>query len=71
MDYIKRDIEPTILEISKSYSALIITGLRQVGKTTTLCKLAEDGRSYVTLDDMEARRMAETDPELKKSRIAV
>jgi predicted AAA+ superfamily ATPase len=64
VDYIKRDIEPTILEISKSYSALIITGPRQVGKTTTLLKLAEDGRGYVTLDDMENRRMAQNDPEL-------
>ncbi|MDR1536837.1 MAG: ATP-binding protein [Clostridiales bacterium] len=64
MNYIKRDIEPTILEISKSFSALIITGPRQIGKTTTLLKLAEDGRNYVTLDDMEARRMAQTDPEL-------
>ena len=64
MNYIKRDIESTILEVSESYSAIIITGPRQVGKTTTLRKLAESNRTEVSLDDAEARRMAKTDPEL-------
>ncbi|GHV34722.1 ATPase [Clostridia bacterium] len=64
MDYIKRDIESTILEVSKSYSAMIITGPRQVGKTTMLQKIAESERTYVTLDDLEARRLAQTDPAL-------
>jgi len=52
------------LEISDSYSAVLITGPRQVGKTTTLHHLADSSRSYVTLDDLEARKMAQTDPEL-------
>lgn len=64
MGYIKRDIEATILEVSNSYQAIIITGPRQTGKTTTLQRLAESGRTYVTLDDIEARRVAQTDPEL-------
>jgi predicted AAA+ superfamily ATPase len=64
MDYIKRDIESTILEVSKSYAAVIITGPRQVGKTTTLRRLSKSGRTELTLDDAEARRMAKTDPEL-------
>ena len=64
MDYIRRDIEKTIIEASESYSALIVTGPRQVGKTTTLRRLAESNRAYVTLDDIEARRMAKDDPEL-------
>jgi predicted AAA+ superfamily ATPase len=55
MAYIKRDIESTILEVSKSYSAIILTGPRQVGKTTTLRKIAKAGRTYVTLDDADAR----------------
>ena len=41
MDYITRDIEPLILEVSKSYSAVILTGPRQVGKTTTLRRLLD------------------------------
>ncbi|GHU84958.1 hypothetical protein FACS1894198_1780 [Clostridia bacterium] len=36
MDYIKRDIEKIILEASESYAAILVTGPRQVGKTTTL-----------------------------------
>jgi len=64
MEYIKRDIESTILEVTKSYAALILTGPRQVGKTTTLRQLAAGGRTEVTLDDEEARRLAKHDPEL-------
>ena len=64
MEYIKRDIEAAILEASKSYASLIVTGPRQVGKTTTLRRLAGSGRTEITLDDAEARRLAKTDPEL-------
>ena len=64
MDYIKRDIEKIILESSQSYSAILVTGPRQVGKTTTLRHLIDGDRNYVTLDDLEARRMAQSDPEL-------
>lgn len=64
MDYIKRDIEKIILETSSYYSAILVTGPRQIGKTTTLRHLMDDKRNYVTLDDLEARKMAKTDPEL-------
>ena len=64
MEYIKRDIEETILEVSKSYGSLIITGPRQVGKSTTLRRISESNRTEVTMDDLEARRLAKTDPEL-------
>jgi predicted AAA+ superfamily ATPase len=64
MDYIKRDIEPILLNAAKSYSAVMITGARQVGKTTTLRRLLGEGRGFVSLDDKEKRRLAQTDPEL-------
>jgi predicted AAA+ superfamily ATPase len=64
MEYIKRDIDPLILEVSKSYSAVIITGPRQVGKTTTLRRLLGEGRRFVSLDNKENRQLAQTDPEL-------
>jgi len=64
MNYINRDIESTILEVSKSYASIIVTGPRQVGKTTTLRRLAESGRTEVSLDDAQARTLAKTDPEL-------
>lgn len=41
MEYIKRDIESTILDVSDYYAAVIVTGSCQVGKTTTLRHLAE------------------------------
>ena len=42
----------------------MVTGPRQVGKTTLLKHLADENRSYVTLDDPDIRRMAKTDPAL-------
>jgi len=64
MEYIERDIEPLVLDVSKSYSAVIITGPRQVGKTTTLRRLLGEGRRFVSLDNKENKRLAKTDPEL-------
>lgn len=62
MVYIKRDIEDKILSLSKEYSCVLITGPRQVGKTTVLRQLMTDDREYVTLDDMDERRLAKCDP---------
>ena len=64
MDYIRRDIDPLILEVAKSYAAVMLTGPRQVGKTTTLRSLLGEGRRFVSLDNKENRRLAQTDPEL-------
>lgn len=64
MNYIKRDLENKIISLSKEYSCLLITGPRQVGKTTVLRRLMTPERSYVTLDDFEERRMAKNDPAL-------
>ena len=41
MSYIARHMEQRILELSKSYSAILLTGPRQAGKTTMLRSLAE------------------------------
>lgn len=62
MKYIKRDLEDKILSLSNEYSCILITGPRQVGKTTVLKQLMSDDREYVTLDDLEERRLAKTDP---------
>ena len=44
---------------------MLVTGPRQVGKTTMLQRLMEGtGRSYVSLDDLNERNLAKTDPEL-------
>ncbi len=64
MSYIKRDIENKILSLSQEYACILITGPRQVGKTTVLRKLMSSDRNYVTLDDLEERKLAKTDPAL-------
>jgi len=62
--YIARDIEPVVLQASQEYPVVIVTGQRQVGKTTMLRKLMEGTqREYISLDDMDARALASNDPE--------
>ena len=48
--FIKRHIEEAIKRYSKMFGAVMLTGSRQVGKTTLL-KAVTDGRIYATLDD--------------------
>jgi predicted AAA+ superfamily ATPase len=62
--YISRAIEPAVLAIAKTFPVLLVTGPRQVGKTTLLKHIAEAGRNYVTLDDPLQRRLAVEEPEL-------
>lgn len=64
MAYIKRDMEEKILFLSQEYPCLLVTGPRQVGKTTVLRQLMTPDRNYVTLDDLEERRLAKEDPAL-------
>lgn len=63
-----RTLTPTIHQISQSFPVLLLTGARQVGKTTLLELCAADGtppaRGYVTLDDLDARSLAQRDPAL-------
>jgi len=61
---ITRTLQQKIHQISKSFPVLLVTGPRQVGKTTLLESCAEKERRYVTLDDMEQREIAKTDPAL-------
>ena len=63
--YIHRTLEQKIMDISRDYSCLLLIGPRQVGKTTMLEHLMEGSkRQKVTLDDVENRRLAQSDPAL-------
>lgn len=67
MNYLSRHMETLIERLSGSYSAILLTGPRQAGKTTMLQRLSEKeniGREYVTLDDLTEREMAKNDPAL-------
>ena len=65
MNYIKRNLENVVNQVTKEYPVVLVTGPRQVGKTTMLQKLMEGtDRGYVTLDDLNERSIAKNDPEL-------
>ena len=65
MNYIKRSLEKVVSEVTKEYPVVLVTGPRQVGKTTMLQKLMEGTeRDYVSLDDLNERSLAKNDPEL-------
>lgn len=62
--YIKRNIEEAIIQTSKEYPVVMVCGQRQVGKSTMLNHIKENNRRYVSFDDRQAKRLAETDPTL-------
>lgn len=69
--YISRNIEKTINRISKKHKVLLLTGVRQVGKTTVLKHLFDlQKHTYVTLEDLIIRDLAYTDPSLFLQRYA-
>lgn len=61
---IKRSITEKFLDLSNSRKIVLITGARQVGKSTFVKGLKEKDREYITLDDMVIRNLAKTDPKL-------
>ena len=64
MAYINRDLEDIIKSAYEEYACILITGARQVGKSTVLRQLMDNNREVVLLDDMEERKLASKDPAL-------
>jgi uncharacterized protein len=62
--YRARTLEKYFMQASRQYPALLVTGSRQVGKTTFLQHLAANNRLYVTLDDPLVLNLARHDPAL-------
>ncbi len=63
MKYIERKLERKFLHMSSFFKAVLVTGARQVGKTTMLKHLAaEQDRTYVSMDNVMARTLAKSDP---------
>lgn len=50
MEYISRALEDRLRKYEKTYKALLVTGARQVGKSTLLKRVFAD-RRYISLDD--------------------
>ena len=68
--YIERALQPIVRTYSDHFKVIVVTGPRQVGKTTMLKHLmnedVEAGRSrtYVSLDNTNIRMLAKEDPAL-------
>lgn len=63
MQYIERHIEHVLLAMMNQFKVVLVTGPRQVGKSTTI-KHILPSYEYVSLDDMRELEMAKTDPGL-------
>ena len=68
--YYERTIEKTLRNISETFPVLLLTGPRQVGKTTLLTKMADEKRKIVSLDNPTVRALAKREPDLFLQRYA-
>lgn len=66
-NFIQRTIMESIKEVEENFPVVMITGPRQVGKTTLLKMIREKNKekiNYVSLDELSSRTLAIEDPEL-------
>ncbi len=59
---ITRDFSQVLSTYLKSFSAILVLGARQVGKTTLLKELLKKSHNYVLLEDPDYRELAINDP---------
>ena len=63
-DYHPRDINDVVSIALENMPVVVVTGMRQTGKTTFLCSQPELGhRSYVSFDDFAQLESAKSDPD--------
>ncbi|MDR2693998.1 MAG: ATP-binding protein [Chitinispirillales bacterium] len=68
--YSERTVGGYVRSVSNQFKVILVTGMRQVGKTTCLRNIAEGGRRYITLDDPKILSLAKSEPELFFERFA-
>ncbi len=56
-----REIEPTLKRLASQYPVVTVTGPRQSGKTT-LCKKTFPDKPYVSMENLDIRQFAGSDP---------
>lgn len=62
--YTHRTLEAFFIKATTQFPVMLVTGARQVGKTTFLQHLSGTERTYVTLDDPLTLRLAREEPAL-------
>jgi predicted AAA+ superfamily ATPase len=60
---LERTIQPVIEKTSKGFPVILLTGMRQIGKSWVMEHLKGKNRSYISLDDLKARALAKSDPQ--------
>ena len=63
MNFINRHISNYIVNASNTFPVVVLTGARQIGKTTLFEHIAEKTRKIVSLDNPILRQSAKEDPE--------
>lgn len=59
---IERTINNKIKEALNTYPVIVVTGARQIGKSTEVYKFVKNGFKYVSLDNIDERKLAQSDP---------
>lgn len=62
MKYYERNINSLFKDYTNNFKVVLITGPRQIGKSTFLKNIKEKERKYVSLDDLENRILANKEP---------
>jgi len=62
--YTQRTLENFFQKVASQFPVMLVTGARQVGKTTFLQHLRTEERTYITLDDPIVLSLAKEDPAL-------
>lgn len=62
--YLPRTLEAVITRASSRYKGVMVTGMRQVGKSTLLKHLMKGGRRYVNLDKFQVLDLARNAPDV-------
>lgn len=60
--YIRRTLDQHFREAADHFPVMLVTGARQVGKTTFMREIAGEGRTYLSLDDPRLVELARSDP---------
>ena len=62
--YVQRTVQQALQDLAKSFPCIVVYGPRQVGKSTTIEFTFGNEYNRVTLDDVEDRALAQSNPRL-------